>query len=101
MKSGCRHYRHPRTAILMGHARGVILSAAGRLGIEVANMGATHVKRFLTGNGHASKEKVQRAVQVMLGLEELPQPADVSDALAIAVCCASDRLMSTMERELT
>ncbi len=84
------HYNHPRTAILMGHARGVILHAAASVGIEVRDYSATHIKRFLTGNGHASKGQMQRAVQTTLGLTELPEPNDVADALAIALCCAAD-----------
>lgn len=84
------HYRHPRTAILMGHARGVMLSAAASRGIPVRDYAATHVKRILTGNGHASKGQVQRAVAVAYGLDQLPEPPDVADALAIALCCALD-----------
>ncbi len=82
------HYKHPRTAILMGHARGVILLAAARRGIEVRGLASTQVKRYLTGNGRASKPQVQRAIQVTLGLPKLPEPPDVADALAIALCCA-------------
>jgi crossover junction endodeoxyribonuclease RuvC len=78
------HYRHPRTAILMGHARGVILQAAARRGIEVAGVSATKIKKALTGNGHAGKRQVQRAVMATLGLDRMPEPADVADALAIA-----------------
>ena len=84
------HYNHPRTAILMGHARGVILLAAAKVGIEVRSYSATRVKRYLTGNGRASKAQMQRAIQVTLGLLALPEPADVADALAIALCCAGD-----------
>ena len=84
------HYRHPRTAILMGHARGVMLCAAASRGIPVRDYAATHVKRILTGNGHASKGQVQRAVAVAYGLDQLPEPPDVADALAIALCCALD-----------
>jgi crossover junction endodeoxyribonuclease RuvC len=84
------HYKHPRTAILMGHARGVILLAAARLGIEVRDYGATRIKRYLTGNGRATKLQVQRAIQTTLGLSELPEPPDVADALAIATACAGD-----------
>jgi len=84
------HYNHPRTAILMGHARGVILLAAGKRGIPVRSYSATQVKRHLTGNGRATKSQVQRAVTMALGLSEPPEPADVADALAIALCCASD-----------
>jgi crossover junction endodeoxyribonuclease RuvC len=84
------HYKHPRTAILMGHARGVILAAAARRGIEVSSYGATRVKRYVTGRGQASKPQVQRAIQHMLGLSDLPEPDDVADALAIALCCGSE-----------
>src|SRR6185503_21031737 len=54
------HYRHPRTAILMGHARGVILLAAAQRDVPVTNLASTMVKRTITGNGHASKQQVQR-----------------------------------------
>jgi crossover junction endodeoxyribonuclease RuvC len=84
------HYKHPRTAILMGHARGVILLAAARAGIEVRHFAATRVKRHLTGNGRASKLQVQRAVQTHLGLAAPPEPPDVADAIAIALCCAAE-----------
>jgi crossover junction endodeoxyribonuclease RuvC len=84
------HYRHPRTAVLMGHARGVMLVTAGRFGAEVRSYGATEVKRFLTGNGQAGKGQVQRAITAALGLPALPEPADVADALAIALAAAYD-----------
>jgi len=84
------HYNHPRTAILMGHARGVILLIAARRGIEVRSYAATQVKRYLTGNGRATKSQVQRAIQTVFGLSEAPDPPDVADALAIALCCVSD-----------
>lgn len=84
------HYKHPRTAILMGHARGVILLAAARLGIEVRDYSATRVKRYLTANGRATKGQMQRAIQSTLGLQELPEPDDVADAIAIAMCCAAE-----------
>ena len=85
------HYNHPRTAILMGHARGVILLAAARLGIEVRSYSATRIKRYLTGNGRATKAQMQRAIQLTLGLLTIPEPADVADALAIALCCLGDK----------
>jgi len=80
------HYRHPVTAILMGHARGVMFLAAAELGVPVVSYGATRIKKALTGHGRASKEQVQRMVQSTLRLKELPQPADVADALAVALC---------------
>ncbi len=80
------HYRHPRTAILMGHARGVILAAAQRAGTAVVSIGATRVKKLLTSSGHASKGQIQRAVAAELGLTAAPEPHDVADAIAIALC---------------
>jgi crossover junction endodeoxyribonuclease RuvC len=80
------HYKHPRTAILMGHVRGVVLLAAQQAGIVVRNLEATKIKKSLTGNGHASKQQVQRAIQSLCNLPHLPAPPDVADALAIALC---------------
>lgn len=80
------HYQHPRTAILMGHARGVILTAAARRSIEVVAVPATQAKKMLTGSGHASKEQMQRAVTLMLDLPAAPEPHDVADAIAIGWC---------------
>jgi len=80
------HYRHPVTAILMGHARGVIFLAAAEAGVPVVSYGATRIKKSLTGEGRASKEQVQRMVQSALGLRTLPEPPDVADALAVALC---------------
>jgi crossover junction endodeoxyribonuclease RuvC len=83
------HYAHPRTAILMGHARGVILQSAAKAGISVRSFAATKIKKALTGNGRASKGQMQRSIQSLLGLKQLPEPADVADAVAIALCCAN------------
>jgi crossover junction endodeoxyribonuclease RuvC len=80
------HYERPRTSILMGHARGVICLAAAQVGIPVVHYSATQVKKILTGSGRAPKAQIQRAVQRELGLAELPEPPDVADALAIALC---------------
>jgi len=83
------HYAHPRTAILMGHARGVILLAARRHEIPVMNLSATQIKKALTGSGHAGKMQIQQAVMSRLGLKPFDEnvPAAVTDALAMAVCC--------------
>jgi crossover junction endodeoxyribonuclease RuvC len=80
------HYEHPRTAILMAHARGVLLLAAGQQKLPVISYNATRIKKTITGNGRASKEQVQRTVQRELGLAQLPEPPDVADALAAALC---------------
>lgn len=83
------HYAHPRTAILMGHARGVLLLAAGAQDIPTASYAATRIKKAVTGNGRASKAQVQAMVQSRLRLATLPEPADVADAIAVALCHAN------------
>ena len=80
------HYARPKTAILMGHARGVICLAAGAARVPVRSFEPTKVKKVMTGNGHAPKHQMQHAVKLQLNLPEVPQPADVADALAIAIC---------------
>ncbi len=79
------HYRHPRTAILMAHARGVILLSAQKRGVCVDHLPATEVKKAVTGYGHASKQQMQLAVASQLRLDKPPHPPDVADALAIAL----------------
>ena len=90
------HYAHPRTAILMGHARGVILQRCAAAGVEVRSFSATRIKKSVTGNGRASKEQVQRTIQTILRLSELPEPNDVADAIAAALCCANSRKSITI-----
>lgn len=80
------HYEHPRTAILMAHARGVILLAATENGLPVVSYAPTRIKKTVTGHGRATKDQVQRTIQRELGLAELPDPPDVADALAVALC---------------
>lgn len=82
------HYKHPRTAILMAHARGVILQVAVSFGIRIHHVAATHVKKLMTGHGQASKEQMQRAVQFRFELDQPPSPPDIADAIAIASACA-------------
>ncbi|MGB2599555.1 MAG: crossover junction endodeoxyribonuclease RuvC [Candidatus Omnitrophota bacterium] len=79
------HYKHPTTSILMGHARGVICLACGMNDIRLVNYAATRIKKAVTGNGRAAKYQVQRMVKSLLGLSTAPKPADVSDALAMAI----------------
>ncbi|RIK82680.1 MAG: crossover junction endodeoxyribonuclease RuvC [Planctomycetota bacterium] len=80
------HYDRPTTAILMGHARGVIVLAAAQAGVAVHDYASTQVKKSLTGNGRAPKSQMQLAIQRELRLARLPEPPDVADALAIALC---------------
>lgn len=80
--------KHPPTAVLMGHARGVIALAAGRAAIRFEELPHATVKRALTGHGAASKAQVKAMVVVRLGLNVVPEPDDVSDALALAIVFA-------------
>jgi crossover junction endodeoxyribonuclease RuvC len=77
--------KHPPTAVLMGHARGVIALAAGQCAIGFEELPHATVKRALTGHGAASKAQVKAMVIARLNLSVVPEPDDVSDALAIAL----------------
>jgi crossover junction endodeoxyribonuclease RuvC len=81
------HYKHPRTAILMGHARGVILLVAARRGVRTEEFAANRIKQSVVGHGHAGKAQVQKSIQLLWNLKEPPNPPDVADALAVALCC--------------
>lgn len=82
------HAAHPATAMVMGHARGVLLLAIAQRGVRLVELKPAAVKKFLTGSGRADKGQVQRAVRDYFRLPELPSPPDVADALAIAACAA-------------
>ena len=82
-------YGHPRSALLMAHARGVLLLAAQQSNIPVHSFLPNEVKQVIAGNGHASKSAVQAAVKARLKLSAIPEPPDVADALAIALCFAA------------
>ena len=87
------HYKHPTTAILMGHARAAACLVSGIYDIRLVNYPPTKIKKTITGNGHASKQQVQRMVQSILKLKDPPEPVDVSDALAMAISyCYMERL---------
>jgi crossover junction endodeoxyribonuclease RuvC len=79
------HYRHPATAIVMAHARGVLVLAAERRGVTVLPLPATKIKKLVTGNGRASKQQVNGMVRHLLSIREEVRPMDVSDALAAAI----------------
>lgn len=90
------HYKHPRTAVLMAHARGVILQRSAAFGAKVNSFAATKIKKSLTGNGRASKRQMQLAVTTTLSLTQVPEPPDVADALAAALCCANSFKLENM-----
>ncbi|HZY96674.1 MAG TPA: crossover junction endodeoxyribonuclease RuvC [Candidatus Cybelea sp.] len=78
-------YRNPRSALLMGHARGVLCLASAQAGVTVHTLGHARVKRALVGSGNARKEQVGAMVTQLLGLRRAPESHDVSDALALAL----------------
>ena len=80
------HIKHPRTALLLAHGRGVIMLAAARRSVAVTGYAPTRIKKTLTGSGKAIKEQMQHAIQTELGLDRLPEPHDVADACAVALC---------------
>ncbi len=80
------HYAHPRTAIVMGHARGVVFLQAAEHNIPVVSYASTRIKKSLTGNGRASKSQVQKMIKVALNLKDDIYSPDTADALAVALC---------------
>jgi len=80
------HYQHPRTAVIMGHARGVFILAAGRVGLTVYSYSATRIKKSLTGSGRATKEQVSRMIGSLVNCEMSDVPNDATDAIAVALC---------------
>jgi crossover junction endodeoxyribonuclease RuvC len=78
-------YKNPRSALLMGHARGVLCLASAQAGVAVYTLGHARVKRALVGSGAARKEQVNAMVTRLLNLRSAPKPNDVSDALALAL----------------
>jgi crossover junction endodeoxyribonuclease RuvC len=82
-------YKNPTTAVLMGHARGVLCYVAGAHGVDVAHLTNSAWKRALAGSGSATKERVGMMVAHLLGLSTVPEPIDVSDALALALAYAN------------
>ena len=80
--------KNVQTAFAVGQARGVVLLAAAQHGLPVFEFGPHEVKMAVTGYGRAPKDQVQRMVQLMLSMAELPRPDDAADALAVAVCTA-------------
>jgi crossover junction endodeoxyribonuclease RuvC len=78
-------YKNPVTAIMMGHARGVLCLAGAQHGVPVHTLAHSLVKRALVGSGAAKKDQVNKMVTQLLGLRRNPEPNDVSDALALAL----------------
>jgi len=79
---------NPKSALKLGHVRGVVLLVAARAGLCVYEYSPLEVKSATVGYGRAEKLQVQRMVALLLGLSHVPEPHDVADALAVALCHA-------------
>jgi crossover junction endodeoxyribonuclease RuvC len=82
---GLFHGRNARSALILGHARGIVLLAATRAGLAVAEISPAEVKRAVTGTGSATKPQVGAMVMRLLHLTSSPAPADAADGVAIAL----------------
>ena len=80
------HAANARSALRLGHARGVALLAAVEAGLSVFEYSPAEIKRAVTGYGRADKHQVQQMIALLLGLGEAPTPHDAADALAVAIC---------------
>ncbi len=80
------HAHNVKSALALGHARGVALLAAVECGVPLVEYSPTEIKVAITGYGRAEKSQMQQMVQLLLGLDSPPAPHDAADALAIAIC---------------
>jgi crossover junction endodeoxyribonuclease RuvC len=80
------HAVNARSALKLGHARGVAMLAAVEAGCDIAEYTPTQVKRALVNYGHAEKRQIQQMIKLLLGLDRVPSPHDAADALAVAIC---------------
>ena len=84
-----------RSAFAVGQARGVVILAAGQRGVRCSSYTPQQVKNAVCGSGRAPKDQVQRMVQTLLALPELPAPDHAADALAVAICHANGAPMAS------
>lgn len=92
------HARNARSALKLGHVRGVVMLAAAEAGLPVVEYAPAEVKRAVVGYGRAEKQQVQQMVGLLLGLDPPPSRLDVTDALAVAVCHAHSMRPGTEDR---
>ena len=96
------HAINARSALKLGHARGVALLAAVEAGCTIVEYTPAEVKRAVVGYGRAEKRQVQQMVKLLLGLAQPPRPYDASDALAVAICHVhSDMFKANLETRLS
>ena len=92
------HAVNARSALKLGHARGVALLAAVEAGCDVVEYTPAEVKRAVVGYGRADKRQVQQMIKLLLGLDKVPSPYDASDALAVAICHLHSAPLGTGDR---
>ena len=80
------HAKNARSALKLGHVRGVLMLAAYQAGVNIAQYTPTEIKSAVVGYGRAEKAQVQQMVTLLLAMETAPSPLDASDALAVAIC---------------
>jgi crossover junction endodeoxyribonuclease RuvC len=78
--------KNVKSALKLGHARGVILVTAMEAGLEIVEYAPLEIKQAVVGYGRADKYQIQQMVKILLGLQDIPQPEDAADALAVAIC---------------
>lgn len=78
--------RNVSTALAVGQARGVMLLASARAGLQVSEYTPNEIKQAVAGYGSAGKRQMQEMVRVLLALDDIPRPDDAADALAVAIC---------------
>ncbi|MFH0853999.1 MAG: crossover junction endodeoxyribonuclease RuvC [bacterium] len=86
--------KNVKTALMVGHARGVVLLTAMQAGISLKELTPLQVKQGITGYGKADKKQIQKMVQVILKLKEMPKPDDAADALAVAITAGNSSVKS-------
>ena len=93
--------RNARTALSVGHARGVTLLALADAGLPIYEYKPLEIKQAVVGYGGAKKQQVQEMVRMLLDLDHVPQPDDAADAVAVAICHIHSARMSTLIAEST
>jgi len=89
-------HKNVRSALKLGEGRGVCLLAAARAGLEIREFSPRQAKKAVTGRGGAKKYQIQVLVTQILGLKEIPEPADAADAIALGICLLNDAEMDAV-----
>ncbi len=88
--------KNVRTALAVGHARGVVMLTLAQANVRIFEYTPLEVKQAVTGSGRADKQQVQQMITLLLGLDKVPKPDDVADALAIALCHLHSAKLTTL-----